>query len=755
MRKLFFFLACLLMTAQAYAVPACPYVQKVTQPDGTELSIVMHGDEYYHYITTEDGYTVVKNNAGYYVYAQLSDGAIAETSIVAKDLNLRSINENAMLKAIGKGIIDKNAVKNVTATKLSERKKVLGNAKFDYSKFKGLIVLINFNDAKFLRTDAKDFYNNMVNQKNYSGYTDLAGQSTRYNNAFTGSVRDFFYDNSMGVFDPNFTVVGPVTVNRSIDYPDRTNNAGTVFREALAAADSLVDFSQFDTDGNGQVDMVYFIVAGSGSNSDSENSQHLWPHASYLSGLTLDGVSFGRYACSTEYLYNTRYNLLDGIGTICHEFGHVLGLPDLYDTNYDTSGQSHDPGSWDIMASGSYLNYGRTPAGYSLYERYALGFSTPKLLKEKNTYTLNPLNTSNEGYRLNTKVNNEYFLIENRQKSKWDAALPGHGMLVVRVDSTNTSVWDYNQVNAYSARNYYELLRAGLGTSGESSADPFPGDKGVVTITNSTAPNLRAHDKSLNDNIITRIAENNGIITFNLDDEANVASLVEDFENMPATTDKNAQNVPGTYTKWNFTKANVESPTDTTLCNGKHAAGMIKPSSLTMVNKVNINSYIVSFRISNSSMVISKFQLYSKTDTDTTWNVLSNATGETTVEVGANATVTASFPVSIFEPVLYKINMIAGSTTKKCYIDDFTIFYDKSSGVNDIISDKKAGDFKAYKSGNNVTVKTTDEGYVNIYTVTGQLVDSKKAVDGSAEFTLPSHGFYIINQGSKSVKIVL
>ena len=160
---------------------------------------------------------------------------------------------------------------------------------------------------------------------------------------------------------------------------------------------------------------------------------------------------------------------IDGIGTICHEFSHVLGLPDFYDTNYDKDGkeESNHPGDWSVMAGGSYLNIGRTPAGCSLYGRCSVGFcdEDPELLTGKGDFMLPPLSdTQAKGYRINTPVNNEFFLLENRQKTKfkWDSELPGSGMLVFRVDRTKTSVWDMssNEVNANPNHMYYELIRA-------------------------------------------------------------------------------------------------------------------------------------------------------------------------------------------------------------------------------------------------------------------------------------------------------
>ena len=165
-------------------------------------------------------------------------------------------------------------------------------------------------------------------------------------------------------------------------------------------------------------------------------------------------------------------------------------------------------------------NYGRTPCGFSLFERYALGFATPQVIDAAGSYSLEALHSSNTGYRLNTQVNKEFFLIENRQKTKWDAALPGHGMLIFRVDSTSSSVWNYNSVNNNSNHPYYELLRAGGVRSNSNSisagtaSDPFPGTRNVTAINNETSPNLKTWSGKLSNLAFRNIRESGGVITF-------------------------------------------------------------------------------------------------------------------------------------------------------------------------------------------------------------------------------------------------
>ena len=487
MKKLLLFAIAMLTFSMAMAVPAHPGTACVIQPDGSSLTIRLCGDEYLHYYTTADGYSVVKHADGAYVYARLAEGQLCPTARVAHDEQERSAEEQAWLHQIGKYQTPQmsSEVAGQQQAEFSRRAEARNNAQsYNYDNFRGLIILVQYNDCAFSREDYAEVVNGMVNQENYSGY-----DNSPYGH-FTGSVRDYFYDNSSGVFSPEFDVVGPVTINYSQYHANATQRVNDLTKAAIETVDPQVDFSLYDGDGDGTVDMMYFIFAGIGSHYSGNDSRLIWPHASFIFNMRKDGVNMGRYACSTELMGTPSWNIIDGIGVICHEFSHVLGLMDLYDTNYTTNGQSAHPGEWCIMANGSYQNNSRTPSGYSLYERYAIGFAYPQLIAEEGSYTLPPIGDSNIGYRLDTPVKREFFLMENRQKtSKWDKFLPGSGMLVFRVDSTNAQVWMNNTINANEKHNYFELLRAGGVTDGVSRAsDPFPGSSQVHTLNYASSP---------------------------------------------------------------------------------------------------------------------------------------------------------------------------------------------------------------------------------------------------------------------------
>ena len=522
----------MLCNSVAMAVPAYPGTISVQQPDGTILTMRIVGDEYLHFNTTADGYSIVQRADGFYVYAQLDEAQqLVPTNRVAHDEQTRQADEIAWLQGV-----KKHLAPAMSATMAQEHRQELSrraqarqnaanrSANYDYNNFKGLILLVQYNDREFSRDDYVEIVDSMANAENYAGY-----DKTVYGR-FTGSVRDYFYDNSQGLFSPTFEVVGPINIDYSQYDAQGTDNASELTLAALEAADSLVDFSQFDGDNDGTVDMVYFIFAGLGANFGND-SRLLWPHASYIYNpngswnnwaVRKDGVAMGRYACSTE-LAGYRNGYIDGIGTICHEFSHVLGLPDFYDVNYEEEGQSNHPDLWSVMAGGSYQNNSRTPVGYTLFERYAVGFTMPQLITEEGSYELEAIGESNTGYRINTPVNKEYFLVENRQvSSKWDKYLPGHGMLVFRVDSTNAKVWNDNAVNNNPKHNYFELLRARANTSGSAKGtDAFPGTgpSKVTTLNSSTKPaNLLTWSGKPTQFGFENIKETSGLITFDIVD---------------------------------------------------------------------------------------------------------------------------------------------------------------------------------------------------------------------------------------------
>lgn len=675
----------LMFTAHAFAIPAKPGGVKMTQPDGRVVTLFLHGDEFRSFTTTSDGYTVVETVSGWQ-YALKKDGVLVPSGMTAHDATARTAEEKEFVWTL-----EKMAVPDMTPAMESERrrsrslwkaapggKSSLSGMRYDYKNFRGLVILVEWNDLSFTRSDANAFFSSMINDEGYGGYY-TQGTTPQWVSC-TGSVRDYFNDNSMGLFQPTFDVVGPIRINRSHTYPQKTQNGAQCAYEALLAADSQVNFADYDGDGDGTVDMFYVVYAGYGSNVSGNSESYIWPYASSMSyfGITLDGVRMGRYACSTELCASERYGqkTLDGIGTICHEFSHVLGLPDLYDTDYSENGQSNDPGVWSVMAGGGYLDNSRTPAGYGAYERYAVGFMQPETISEKGgTYTLEAINTSNKAYRIDSSVANEYFLLENRQRDRWDAALPGDGMLIFRVDSTNASIWERNQVNCDPSHNYYELLRAAPrssnGTIAASGYDPFPGLGNVMEINNESSPSLLSWTGEPTPLSLHSISSTDGIISFGVGG-SEVEKDIEDFEQMELTTG-DATGVTGAFCLWDMVKTRVIEATDD-YGTGNKALGIVRGGSITssvLAKAVNT----IDFDLWNATPTNAIIRTYKSTDGGATWQLLSDIDGQTQITIGSKRTLHVKYFANLPAGSMIRIQQDSGLPTSYNYIDNIAVLF--------------------------------------------------------------------------------
>lgn len=669
MKRVLLVTAMVLTLVSAWAIPAHKGAVQVLQPDGTSLTIQLNGDEFYSFVTTSDGYTVLQNSQGAYEYARREGQQLVSTGVMAHDSQQRSANETALLQGLSKRMTDREAVEVSKVKRAQSHGRPEHIQRYDYTKFKGLIILIEFTDVSFSMDNPSDFYDHMVNDEGYTGYYDNSGSWVNC----TGSVRDYFDDQSSGLFKPHFDIVGPVRVNYKSTVVN--NNTSSVFRSALSLANSMVDYSQYDTDNNGVVDMVFFQCAGMSSSFGGNNSGLLWPHRSRLYGATFDGKSFSDYACSTE-LYGWEDSpstiTVEGIGTFCHEFSHVLGFPDFYDADYEGSGgESHHPGDWDLMAGGGGHNYARTPCGYSLFERYSLGWAAPVVIEDEGTYLIEPVHVGNTGYILKTPETSEYFIIENRQRAGWDYYLPGNGMLVCRVDSSNWNVWLNNKVNNNPNHNYYELLRAGNTSEGDWASDPFPGTANVTFISNETSPSLKTWTGKPNIFLIHSITENSSNISFDVRRVDNVEFMVEDFEDMPVTTSTNQTGVEGKFATWNFSKCNVMSPTEEGYVNETKGVGIVSGGALTMASNLMSNIYMVKIRVNNPTTTSPKIKLSYSLDDGASWVALTDVK-----TMSANSMKELLWSIKTSEPVRFRVNLSGGSSTKKCYLDDFTIYVD-------------------------------------------------------------------------------
>ncbi|WP_337521062.1 M6 family metalloprotease domain-containing protein [Segatella sp.] len=505
-RIIIFSLLVVCFVQTTFAIPAYPKPLKVKQADGSWLTIQMRGDEHGHYVLTSDGIPLVFNaRQKNYEYADWKDGKVQASGIKAAEASERTAKVKAFVKSQDKSAIlesFKRARLQQLQQTLSSRRNVSLKASSNPQKEKlnnfptigevhSLVILVQFADTKFstVGSDAHQFFNNMLNEP---GFT--------YSNGANGSARDFYLNSSNCRFQPQFDVIGPVTLpekysyygankGSSVDNPVRLEE---FVREACTLAAPSVDFSQYDHNQDGYIDNIYFFYAGKGE-ADSGDGNALWPHSAYYSdiatqagaaqtSLKLNGVEVGNYTCSNEINGTLITPQPAGIGTFVHEFGHVLGLADHYDVNYGIT--TFAPGSFDTMAQASYNNNGNTPAAFSAYERACLGWLDLTVLKN-GVDTLNvlpDLNDSNKAYMVPVGGTNdqEYFIMENRQQKGWDAFIPGHGMLLWHIDY-DAKAWEKNELNITGTHQRLDIVEADNKlTDNTRAGDPFPGTSNVT-----------------------------------------------------------------------------------------------------------------------------------------------------------------------------------------------------------------------------------------------------------------------------------
>jgi len=308
--------------------------------------------------------------------------------------------------------------------------------------YRQAVVLITFADCDFSMEDPAAYYQRLFNE---NGYNEGYG---------LGSVADYFRDQSGGLFNLQFDIYGPIKVSISAKGSYR-NYGFNAMEEALAALDTLTtqDFSVYDWNGDGVVEQMLFVAAGLTGN---QASGYIWPNTDYTT-LNAPGKKEMVNTCITCELW--RDKTLCGIGTICHEFAHCLGLPDIY----PTSGSSYFSvvDEWDLMDGGNYNNKGWCPPNLSTLEKMLLGWGTPTELTEPTTIKeMKPVSEGGATYLIrNSGCTNEYYLLENRRQTKWDYGIPGNGLTIFHVDYDQER-WRLNEVNIADSLFRYDLFHA-------------------------------------------------------------------------------------------------------------------------------------------------------------------------------------------------------------------------------------------------------------------------------------------------------
>lgn len=531
--------------ASGFAAKAHTALTTITQSDGSQLTIRLHGDEHYSWYSTTDDVLLVQVGKNYYVAQVEEDGTLKATPQLAHNAGERGTVEEQVINNQ-----NKEKFLNLLNAEPQALAKPFGEVYPAYFPHTGspkaLVILVEFQDVKFKTSDPVATFTHYL--KGAEG--EAAPEA---NNAYVkgkvnyGSVSQYFNDMSQGQFKPQFDIVGPVTVSKNSAYyggnagKDTDVNFAQMIAEACKGVSDKVNFADYDQNNDGNVDLVYVIYAGYSESINGNSSDCLWPksgtNAFYEPGtnnlLKLNGKKICRYGINNE-LNATPSDwidgkpLLNGIGLFCHEFSHTMGLPDLYPTVEASRVDNQNPEYWDLMDGGEYTYSGYFPTPYSPWEMDVMGWTAPiELGDEAKQVSLNSYASDRTAYKINGE-NDEYLLIQNIQTDGWwrgiTKAFKTTGMLVWRIDYPYTTVSLDNRLNNEIGKpnvmivpaDGYVISEYNVTDDDESKAkykaslkaDPFPGANNVtellsVKLNKSTLKKPFYNIKETDDGVIT------------------------------------------------------------------------------------------------------------------------------------------------------------------------------------------------------------------------------------------------------------
>lgn len=483
----------------------------------------MRGDEYQKYAVTDDGYTLLNDSEGWWYANLANDGGIMKSSYTLMPFEDESFELKQFKASCPKGITP-NRLEQPQPNRAQDNRRANSVSPIVGERH-ALVVLMQYKDLAFKKS--KEDFEALFNTLDYQ------------EGGATGSVRDYYRFASQSQLDYVSDVYGPYTANNNMRYygGNATSGGGDsnpleLCIEAIKNLPENIDFSLYDNDGDGVVDNVHIIYAGYGEEAGASSDAiwaHEFPHRISLKNEV--GYSFSGYSCSPELRGNHGTNITN-IGVICHELGHALGAMDYYDTNYGTGGEYDGTGQWDIMASGSWNDNGRTPPNFNPYVRSTVfGWNAQVVLNPNQLINLPRMEVDNPEqsiiYRVETGKSGDYFLMENRQKYNFDAALPGAGLMIYHVHPNIDRYNSTNTINATSPQGFYPVCASYSEPSKKkygninSAECPFPGSKNIRAFTPTTSPAAVAWNGSAAKVSISYITLNSsdGSITFTTGNE--------------------------------------------------------------------------------------------------------------------------------------------------------------------------------------------------------------------------------------------
>lgn len=537
---LFFFLFTFLpLTIDA--APAWPFPFQVKQPDGTMLTIQLHGDEHFHWVTAaaDDVILFNKDNA-YYVAEVSEDGSLTPTTLLAHDPMKRKAEENTAIQRQASRralFLEQGAARTEQARRAQT---ITGKNYFPHNGTpRVLVILTAFKDKDFTVENPEETFDDYFNGDGDINYISNGNKNIC-------SVAKYFETVSNGKYKPQFDVVGPVTLPDSMKYYGYAGGNPNdelltqLCKDACNLVKEQVNFTEYDNTGDGVAELIYILHAGYGENTGGPK-ETMWAKCGTIN-ININGTTIMRGGCHSELLKETNLN---GIGPFIHEFSHGMGLPDIYSTTAAAQKYiNQNMQSWDVMDYGIYSGNGYAPTAYTAWEQEVFGWITIKeLTKPAPHISATPLLANGTAYKIQNPIKpNEFIVLENIQKTSLNSAARGHGLLAYHIDYASNTVGMSDSPNNIKDHPRVAVIPSGglqFSTTciddvtyttkqwvSTHAATPFPGTQDVKTLTDEQAlPNFcfyagNTTTKNPVGHSLFNIKEENGVITFDYDEDS-------------------------------------------------------------------------------------------------------------------------------------------------------------------------------------------------------------------------------------------
>lgn len=441
-KKLLFGLLFAAMTAGA--VKMKPGINIIKQADGTTITVRAYGDEDLSYFLASDGTLLYQEGTNFYIAGVKADGTLYSTGVLAHEPSMRTIKEISAIKAQNAKAFYNSMETQAKANKVRREPMTPDNSLLpSLGKHKIPVILVEFSDVEFSVENPKATFDKYLNGKELFNKETDPEMGQNY-----ASVAKYFKDMSFGKFEPEFEVYGPVNLGKPLatygaGYSSQ-EKMGLLLTDACTAVDNEVDFTQYDSNDDGNIDLIYIIYAGFSQSIAGNSTDCIHPKSGYLSlAKSFDGMDVKRYGVNNE-LNGTPADqadgpIINGIGLFCHEFSHCMGLPDLYPKSGSIAeaciNQNMD--YWSLMDAGEYTGNGYRPTAYTAWERERLGWMEIGTLTGPSNVELKSLDEGGTAFRIyndKDETGHEYYIVENVQNNGWNKKLFGNGLMVTHVD---------------------------------------------------------------------------------------------------------------------------------------------------------------------------------------------------------------------------------------------------------------------------------------------------------------------------------